>query len=92
VGVVLRDGERVRFVVGDDERFGKCGDVHSARGGAESGDGDVDGNVGERWDEVGVGDDHDYVGGAEQCQRGDFAEGDGIGVESVAWNDSDRGE
>jgi hypothetical protein len=93
VGVVLRDGWRMRIVVSNDECFGKCSDVHGACGGAESGDGDVDGDFGDGRDEVGVGDDYDYVGDVEwQRQRNDFAEGDGIGAQSVAWTDSDRGE
>ena len=81
-------------VVGDDERFGNGGDVHGACGGAESGDGDADGDIGERWDEVGVGDDHDYFEWAATDGSGgdDFAEGDGIGGEPVAGTDGDGDE
>ena len=82
----------MRIVVGDVECFGKCSDVHGARGGAESGDGDADGDFGDGRNEVGISDDYDYVRFAEQYQRDDFAEGDGIGAESVAWTDGDRGE
>ena len=83
----MRDGGRVRIVVGDDERIGCCDHVHGAERGAESGDGDVDGDVGERWDEVGDGNDHDYGGIRTGGSRDDFTEGDGIGAESIAGAD-----
>ena len=93
MGVVVHDGWRMRIVVSNDECFGKCSDVHGACGGAESGDGGADGNVGDGRNEVGVGDDHDYVGdGRRQRQRDDFAEGDGIGAESIFGADGNGGE
>ena len=91
VGGVVRDGGRVRSAVGDDGRFGSGGDVHGACCGAEPRDGDTDGDVGERWDEVGVGGDHDYIEWAATDGRGGdgFAEGDGAGGEPVAGADGD---
>src|ERR1700748_3608572 len=93
MGVVVRDGEWLRLAVGDDGRVGHGGDVHGAGDGAESGDGDTDGDVGDRRDEVGVGDDHDYgerAGGPGE--RDDFAEGNGIGAEPVGGIDGDGDE
>jgi hypothetical protein len=91
VGSGLRDGEWMRIVVGDDERFGNGDCVHGACGGAESGDRDADGDVGERWDEVGFGGDHDWRGNGGR-RRDDLAEGDRIGAESGAGVDGDGGE
>ena len=93
VGSVVRDGGRVRIAVGDDKCFGHCDHLYGAERGAESGDGDADGHVGDGWDEVGVGDDHDHVGlVGRECQRNDFAEGDGIGAESIGGADGNRDE
>jgi hypothetical protein len=91
VGGVVRNGGWMRIVVGDDQRFGNGNHVYGARGGAESGDGDVDGDVGERRNEVGFGDDHDWSG-AGWCQCDDLTEGDGLGGESSAGVDGDGGE
>jgi len=93
LGSVVRDGERVRIAFGNNERFGRCDHVYGTERGAESGDGDADGDVGDGWDEVGVGDDHNHVGHATDRSRGDdYAEGDGIGAESVVGTDGNRDE
>jgi hypothetical protein len=90
VGGVVRNGGWMRIVVGNDKRFGNGDYVYGARGGAESGDGDVDCDVGERWDEVSFGDSHDWDGaGWRRCD--DHTEGDGVGCESGAGADGDGG-
>lgn len=94
VGGVMRDSGGVRRGVADKQRIGNGCDVYGACDGAESGDGDADGDVGERWDEVGVGNDHGDGGGAaangSQCD--DHANGHGIGVESGASAERDSDE
>ncbi len=82
----------MRSAVGNDERFRCCDHVHGSGRGAESGDGDVDGNVSERRNEVGIRDDHDHIGRGQQRECDDFAEGDGIGAKSVARADGDADE
>ncbi len=89
----MRDGERMRVVVGDDERIGNGDCLYGAERGAEPRDGDIDGNIGDRWHEVGIGDDHDNVERAGRaCERNDYAEGNGIGAEPVVGFDGDSDE
>jgi hypothetical protein len=47
VGGVVRDGEWLRVVVGDEQRVWSGRDIYGARGGAEPCDGDADGDVGD---------------------------------------------
>jgi hypothetical protein len=93
VGSGLRNCKWLRIFVGDDEHLGNGDQLYGASGGAESSDGNADGYIGKRWNEVGVGNDYGDVGCANNWNgRDDFAGCGGTGAESSCCAERDGGE
>jgi len=86
LGAFLRNGERLRFAFGDDERIGNGGDLHRAGDRAESSDGYDHGDIRERQHEIRLRNDRDWfwLGPASASFRWSFGHfianrGDGCG-------------
>jgi hypothetical protein len=69
MGSVVRDSGRMRIAVSNNCCIGNGCDLHGACRSTEPGDGNVVGDVGKRWDEVGVGDRDDHGGDSAPGER-----------------------